>query len=46
MGDIVALIGGHKWKVNMLGTVQENRTGANTTEEKRAMKNTYKAVMW
>eukprot|EP00957_Ditylum_brightwellii_P142023 10820548-Ditylum_brightwellii.AAC.1 len=27
MGDIMALIGGHEWKNNMVGTVQENRTG-------------------
>ena len=46
MGDIMALIGRHEWKVNMLGTAQENRTGADTKEEKKAMKkNTYKAVI-
>ena len=47
MGDIVALIGRQEWKMNMLGTAQENRTGADTAEEKKAMKkNTYEAVMW
>ena len=47
MGDIVALIDRHEWKVNMLGTTQENRTGADTAAEKKAMKkNTYEDVMW
>ena len=47
MGDIVALIGRHEWKVHMLGTAQENRTGADTASGKRTMKkNTYKAVLW
>ena len=47
MCDIVALIGRHKWKMNMLGTAQENRTGADTAEEKKATKkNTYEAAMW
>ena len=47
MGDIMALIGRHEWKINMLGTVQENRTGADTAAGKKAMKKyTYEAVMW
>ena len=47
MGDIVALSGRHEWKINMLGTAQENRTGADTAGMKKAMKkNTYKAEMW
>ena len=45
MGDIMALIGRHGWKINIVGTAQENRTGANTAEVKKAMqKNTYEAV--
>ena len=47
MGDIMALIGRYEWKINMAGTAQENRTGADTEEEKKGMKkNTYEAVMW
>ena len=47
MGDIMALIGRHKWKINMLGTTQENRTDTDTAEEEKAMKKImYEAVMW
>mmetsp|Transcript_2847 Transcript_2847/g.5763 ORF Transcript_2847/g.5763 Transcript_2847/m.5763 type:complete len:366 (+) Transcript_2847:358-1455(+) len=47
MGDIMALIGRHEWKINMVGTAQENQTGADTEEEKKAMKkNTYEIIMW
>ena len=47
MGDIMALLGRHEWKFNMIGTAQENRTGADTAEEKKLLsKNTYEAVMW
>ena len=47
MGDIMALIGRHEWKTNMIGTAQENRTGADTAEEKKRLsKNTYETVMW
>ena len=48
MGDIMALIGRHEWKINMAGTAQENRTGADTEEKKkkRMKKNAYEAVMW
>ena len=47
MGDIMAQIGRHEWKINMVGTSQENRTGADTKEEKAAMKKgTYDAIMW
>ena len=46
MGDIMALIGSHDWKINMLGAAQENRTGADTAKKKKGMKkNTYEAVM-
>ena len=47
MGDIMALIGFHRWKINMVGTAQENRTGADTEEEKKWMnKNMYESLMW
>ena len=43
----MALIGHHKWKVNMLGTAQENRNRADAKEDKKAIKkSTYEAVMW
>ena len=34
----MALIGRHEWKVNIVGTAQENRTGADTVEEKKRIK--------
>ena len=47
MGDIMALLGRYEWKFNMIGTAQENRTGADTAEEKKLLsKNTYEIVMW
>ena len=47
MGDIMTLIGHHEWKIKMLGTTQENRTGADNAAEKKAMKkNTYETAMW
>ena len=47
MGNIMALIGHHKWKINMVGTAQENRTRADTAAEKKAIKkNMYEAVIW
>jgi len=33
MGDIMALIGRNEWKFNMVGTSNENRTGAPATKE-------------
>ena len=33
MGDIMALIGRHEWKINMTRTAKENRTGADTEEK-------------
>ena len=43
MGDIMALIGRHEWKINE----QENRTGADTTAGKETLKkNIYEALMW
>ena len=38
MDDIMALIGSHRWKINMVGIAQENRTDADTSEEKKAVK--------
>ena len=42
MGDIMTLIGGHKWKINMVGIAQEHETGTGTVTEKKKMKNTSK----
>ena len=45
MGDIMALIGWHKWLMNMVGTTNENRTGADAKEERIAMKkHTYESI--
>ena len=45
--DIMALIDRHEWKMNMFGTAQENRTGGDTAEEKKAMKkNMNGSLMW
>ena len=45
MGDIMALIGRHEWLTNMVGTTNENRTGADATKERKAMKKcTYESV--
>jgi hypothetical protein len=38
MGDIMAQIGRHEWKFNMVGTTSENRTGAELKEKKATMK--------
>ena len=38
MGDIMALVGHYKWKINMVGTANENRTGADAKEENNSMK--------
>ena len=44
--DVMILIGRPKWKINMAGTAQEKRTGADTEGEKKGVeKNTYEAVM-
>ena len=46
MGEIMALIGCQKWKINMVGTAQDNRTDADTEAKKNGMKkNTYEAVI-
>ena len=47
MGDTMAQIGHHEWKVNMVGTAQMNRTGADVKTIKNGMKKgTYESVMF
>jgi hypothetical protein len=47
MGDIMAQVGREVWGMNMVGTVQCNRSGADTTETTKKMKpGTYDSVMW
>ena len=46
MGDIMAMIGRHVWRINMVGTAQANRTGANVDCTKLMKKGTYGAVCW
>ena len=47
MGDIMAQIGRHEWKFNMVGTTNENRTGADAKEDRKAMKKgTYDSIMY
>ena len=38
MGDIMDLVGHYKWKMSMFVTANENRTRADTKEEKNSMK--------
>ena len=35
MGDIMAQIGRHEWKFNMVGTTNENRTGADAKDDRK-----------
>ena len=47
MGDIMALIGRHEWLMNMVGTTNENRTGAEAKEERKGMKKcNYKTIFF
>jgi hypothetical protein len=46
MGDIMAMIGCDVWHINMVGTAQVNRTGANVDCTKSMKKGTYGAVCW
>ena len=47
MGDLMALSGIKVWLVNMLGTCQSNRVGADIAAAKKAMKRgTYEAIQW
>jgi hypothetical protein len=44
MGDIMAMIGRNVWHINMVGTAQANRTGANVDCTKSMKKETYAIV--
>ena len=47
MGDTMAQIGREEWKVNMVGTAQSDRTGADVAEAKKGMKvGTYESIMF
>jgi hypothetical protein len=46
MGDITAMIGHDVWRINMVGTAQANRTGANIDCTKLIKKGTYNSVCW
>ena len=46
MGDIMAMIGCDVWHINMVGTAQANRTGANVNCMKLMKKGTYGAICW
>ena len=46
MGDIMAMIGRDVWRINMVGTAQANRTGANIECTKSMKKGTYESVCW
>jgi len=47
IGDIMAQIGREEWKLNMVGTAQSNRTGANVKDVVDKMKaGTYESCFW
>ncbi len=46
MGDIMAMIGRNVWRINMVGTVQANHTGANIDCTKWMKKGMYSSVCW
>ena len=47
MGDIMAQIGRYKWQINMVGTAQANRTGADAGPDcKKMKKGTHETIMW
>ena len=47
MGDMLAQIGRQECNGNMLGTTNENRTGADAKDERKVMKKgTYKSIMY
>ncbi len=46
MGDIMAMIGWDVWCINMVGTVQASRTGANIDCTKSMKKGTYSSICW
>ena len=50
MSDIMAQIGCFEWEINMVGTSQVNRTGANAKATvdamKKTKKGTHESAMW
>ncbi len=46
MGNIMAMIGHDVWRINMVGTAQANRTGANIDCMKLTKKGTYNSICW
>jgi hypothetical protein len=46
MGDIMVMIGRDVWRINMVGTAQANRTGADIDCTKSMKKGTYTAICW
>ncbi len=47
MGNIMAMISRDVWKINMVGTAQPNRTGADVTDKiSRTKKGMYKSICW
>ena len=47
MGDIIAQIARDEWKLNLIGTCQSNRVGADDSEEKKKMIiGSYESVMF
>jgi hypothetical protein len=46
MGDIMAMISRDVWRINMVGTAQANRTGADIDCKKIMKKGTYAAICW
>jgi hypothetical protein len=46
IGDIMAMVGHNVWRINMVGTAQANRTGANIDCTKSMKKGMYNSVCW
>ena len=46
MGDIMSMIGRDAWRINMVGTTQENFTGADIDCTKWMKKGAYDAICW
>jgi hypothetical protein len=46
MGDIMAMIGRNVWHINLVDTLQANRTGANIDCTKSMKKGTYNSICW
>ena len=46
-GDTMGQIGQEKWKINMVGTAQTNRTGAPAAADVQKLKvGTYESIFW